>query len=85
MRRSVFLLSVSIILALSLVACSGGQMSMQTPPASNSATTNVSVSIGDAPPTGVTILRFELQVTSASLQRFFQPIGRLHAQQAPGC
>lgn len=43
-------------------------MSMQSPPTSNSSTTNVSVSIADAPPMGVTILRFELQVMSATLQ-----------------
>lgn len=68
MQRSISLLSVSVVLALSMVACGGGQMSMQSPPTANSATTNVSVSISDAPPTGVTILRFELQVMSASLQ-----------------
>jgi len=33
-----------------------------------SATSNVSLSISDAPPSGVTIVRFEIQVMSASLQ-----------------
>lgn len=33
----------------------------------SSTTSNVSLSIGDAPPMGVTILRFEIQVMSASL------------------
>ena len=67
MRRSVPLLSFAFLLALAIVAC-GGNSSMQSPPVTPSNATNVSLTIGDAPPMGVTVLRFELQVMSASLQ-----------------
>jgi Domain of unknown function (DUF5666)/Domain of unknown function (DUF4382) len=69
MQRSVTPLLLAVSLAFALGACGGNQTSMQsaTMP-SGSSTSNVSLSIGDAPPTGVTILRFELQVMSASLQ-----------------
>ncbi len=56
----------SILLGIALLGCGGGPMSLTPPP--NSATAQVSFSIGDAPPAGVTILRFELQVTAATLQ-----------------
>jgi hypothetical protein len=68
MRRSVPLLFVAIVLVLAIVACGGGNSSMQSPPVSSNTATNVSLTISDAPPMGVTVLRFELQVMSASLQ-----------------
>lgn len=37
-------------------------------PTPSSGMTNVSLSIADAPPMNVTILRFEMDVTAASLQ-----------------
>ena len=67
MRRSVPLLSIAVLLALAIVAC-GGNSSVQSPPVTASNATNVSLTIGDAPPMGVTVLRFSLQVMSASLQ-----------------
>jgi len=68
MRTSISLFLLAISVALAMFACSGGQMSMQSPTPPGSATSNVSLSIVDDPPMGVTILRFELQVTAASLQ-----------------
>jgi hypothetical protein len=68
MRTTISLFLLAIFVALAIFACSGGQMSMQSPMTPSSATSNVSLSIGDTPPMGVTILRFELQVTAASLQ-----------------
>lgn len=68
MKRSVAFLSLSIFIAFVMIACGGGQMSTQMPGTPSSNTSNVSLSIGDAPPAGVTILRFEVQVMSASLQ-----------------
>jgi hypothetical protein len=67
MRKAIAVFSFVLLLGLALAACGGGPMSMQSP-TTNSATTNVSLSIGDAPPMGVTILRFEIQVTAATLQ-----------------
>ncbi len=67
MRRSVPLLSLAVLLALAIAAC-GGNSSMQSPPVTASNASNVSLTIGDAPPMGVTVLRFEVQVMSASLQ-----------------
>lgn len=70
MKRLVGLLALSIFVAFVLMACGGGQMSTQMPgttvPSGN--TSNVSLSIGDAPPAGLTILRFQIQVMSASMQ-----------------
>ena len=63
------LLSLAILLTIASIARGGGPMSMQPPnPTPPSATRNVSLSISDAPPSGVTILRFEIEVMSASLQ-----------------
>jgi hypothetical protein len=45
-----------------LIGCSGGSMSMNPPEA-----VPVSLSIKDNPPTGVTVLAFEIEVTGASL------------------
>ncbi len=68
MHRKVLLLSVAIILGFAIIACGGGQMTRQPPISPSSAMSNVSLSIGDAPPAGVTILRFQIEVMSASLQ-----------------
>jgi hypothetical protein len=81
MRKVITLSSFVILLGLALVACSGGPMATQPLPTTNSAMANVSLSIGDAPPTGVTILRFEVQVTAATLQPAMsgqQPVSMLN-------
>ena len=67
MQRTVPLLSFAIFLAFAIIACGGGQTSTLAPTTPSSATSNVSLSIGDAPPAGVTILRFQIEVMSASL------------------
>jgi Domain of unknown function (DUF5666)/Domain of unknown function (DUF4382) len=65
MRKALAVFSFAFLLTLALVACSG---SMNMQPTTNSTMTNVSLSMGDAPPMNVTILRFEVQVTAATLQ-----------------
>jgi hypothetical protein len=67
MHRTIPLLSFAIFLVFAIIACGGGQMAMQPPTSPSSATSNVSLSISDAPPAGVTILRFQIEVMSASL------------------
>lgn len=68
MRKAFVLFSAVTLLGITLVACGGGSMLMSPPPPTSANMTNVSLTIGDAPPAGVTILRFELQVTAAALQ-----------------
>jgi hypothetical protein len=67
MRKPFALFSTLLLLAFTLVACSGGSMPV-VPPTTSPNMSNVSLTIGDAPPAGVTILRFELQVTAATMQ-----------------
>ena len=68
MRKALALFSALTLLAIIIVACGGGSTPSVMPPAPNSNMTNVSLTIGDAPPAGVTILRFQIQVTAATLQ-----------------
>lgn len=70
MSRSIWVYSLALLVAFAIIACGGGQMSMQSPTTTtpSSSTSNVSLTIGDAPPAGVTVLRFQIEVMSASLQ-----------------
>jgi Domain of unknown function (DUF5666)/Domain of unknown function (DUF4382) len=54
-----------VLLGITLAACGGNSIPSQSP---NPAAVPVSFLIGDNPPTGVTILRFQIQVTGAALQ-----------------
>lgn len=70
MQKSIWVYSLALLVTFAFTSCGGGQMSMQPPTSTtpSSATSNVSLTIGDAPPAGVTILRFQIEVMSASLQ-----------------
>jgi hypothetical protein len=64
--RKLFVASVLVVLlGITLAARGGNSMPSQSP---NPAAVPVSFTISDNPPTGVTILRFEIQVTGATLQ-----------------
>jgi len=62
MRRSAVVLSVGLVLFL-LAGC--GQTTMTTPPVNS--TSAVTLSITDEPPSGVTVLFFQINLTAASL------------------
>ena len=62
--RSWLTLAVGITTALCLAGCSSNSTSSNTP----SGTVPVSMTIHDTPPTGVSILSFEIHITGASLQ-----------------
>lgn len=70
MQRSIWAYVFAVAVSFAVIACGGGQTSIQSPMTTtpSSATSNVSLTIGDAPPAGVTILRFQIEVMSASLQ-----------------
>src|SRR6516162_10865536 len=70
---------VSIIsLAVLVAGCGGGMSSSQAPTATNM--TQATLTIHDNPPMGVTVLSFEIEVTSATLQpndSMSQPVSML--------
>lgn len=68
MKRTVPLLSFAIFFAFIIAACGTSPKSTVLPTSPSSDTANVSLSISDAPPAGVTILRFQIEVMTASLQ-----------------
>ena len=70
MRQAVVGSALGIFLCLTLAACgsSTSSTSMTGSPGSGASAVPATLSIHDNPPTGVTILRFELQVTAATLQ-----------------
>lgn len=68
MKRTFPLVSLVIFLTFVLASCGTSPKTTVVPTSPSSATTNVSLSISDAPPAGVTILRFQIQVMTASLQ-----------------
>ena len=64
--RKILLLVLTSVLSFGLLAgCSGGSMTSPVPPGPQSA--QVSVSMTDAPPAGVTVLSFEVSLTGATL------------------
>ena len=64
MRKSLFLVLTLAFAVASVVGC-GGSYSAPPPPPAQAA--QMSVSLTDAPPAGVTVLSFEVSVTGASL------------------
>src|SRR6266704_2066577 len=67
MRKAIALFSLAVFSALMLGACGGNSMMSQNPPG-GPALAPASLTIHDNPPTGVTVLSFEITVTGASLQ-----------------
>lgn len=66
-NRSALLVVLVSLLALVTWSCSGGGSNNPPPPPGQN-TAPVSLTIGDAPPAGVTVLSFEVTVTQARLQ-----------------
>ena len=61
-------LCAMLILAITLAGCGGSYSGSTGPIGSNSSSAPVSLTIGDDPPAGVAILRYQTQVTDAELQ-----------------
>jgi hypothetical protein len=68
MRQVAVAVSLAVSLALVFTGCGSSMSSSMTPPPTMAQAVPVSISIHDNPPSGVTILEFELQVTAANLQ-----------------
>ncbi len=66
MRKAISCLGPLLLVAIVLAGCGGGMSSTLTPSATNMA--QVSLTIHDNPPMGVTVLSFEIEVTGAALQ-----------------
>src|SRR5467141_5328506 len=66
MRKAISYLGLSLFVAIVLAGCGGGMSSTPTPLGTNMA--QVSLTIHDNPPMGVTVLSFEIEVTGAALQ-----------------
>jgi hypothetical protein len=66
MRKAISCLGTILLVAIVLAGCGGGMSSTQTPSGTNMA--QVSLTIHDSPPMGVTVLSFEIEVTGATLQ-----------------
>ena len=66
MRKVISCVGPVLFVAIVLAGCGGGMSSMQTPLGTNMA--QVSLTIHDSPPMGVTVLSFEIEVTGAALQ-----------------
>ena len=67
MHKVISCLGPILFVAIVLAGCGGSMSSTQTPLGTNMA--QVSLTIHDNPPTGVTVLSFEIEVTGAALQR----------------
>jgi hypothetical protein len=66
MRKAISYLGPLLLVAIVLAGCGGSMSSPLTPSAANLA--QVSLTIHDNPPMGVTVLSFEIEVTGATLQ-----------------
>src|SRR2546423_2332218 len=66
MRKVISSLGLILLVAIVLAGCGGGMSSTQTPLGTNM--TQVSLTIHDNPPMGVTVLSFEIEVSGAALQ-----------------
>jgi Domain of unknown function (DUF5666)/Domain of unknown function (DUF4382) len=66
MRKAISRLGPLLLVAIVLAGCGGGMNSTLTPSGTNMA--QVSLTIHDNPPMGVTVLSFEIEVTGATLQ-----------------
>ena len=78
MSRAISCLVSLVSFAVLTVGCGGGMSSSQAPTATNM--TQATLTIHDNPPMGVTVLSFEIEVTSATLQpndSMSQPVSML--------
>jgi len=66
MRKAISCLGPILLVAIVFAGCGGSMSSTQTPSGTNM--TQVSLTIHDNPPMGVTVLSFEIEVTGAALQ-----------------
>jgi hypothetical protein len=66
MRKAISCFGAFLLVAIVLAGCGGGMSSTLTPSGTNMA--QVSLTIHDSPPMGVTVLSFEIEVTGATLQ-----------------
>ena len=66
MRKAISCLGPILCVVIMLAGCGGSVSSLQTPSGTNMA--QVSLTIHDGPPMGVTVLSFEIDVTGATLQ-----------------
>ncbi len=82
MRKAISCLGTFLLVAIVLAGCGGGMSSTLTPSGTNMA--QVSLTIHDNPPMGVTVLSFEIEVTGATLQpsgSSSQPVSMLSEPQ----
>ena len=82
MRKAISCLGPFLLVAIVLAGCGGGMSSTLTPSGTNMA--QVSLTIHDNPPMGVTVLSFEIEVTGATLQSSgssSQPVSLLNEPQ----
>jgi hypothetical protein len=70
MRKAFLALPICamLLLAITLVGCGGTPSGGMGPLGSNNSSAQVSLTVGDDPPVGLAILRFQIQITSAELQ-----------------
>jgi hypothetical protein len=66
MRKAILSLLPLLLITIVLAGCGGGMSSTQTPLGTNMS--QVSLTIHDNPPMGVTVLSFDIEVTGAALQ-----------------
>lgn len=82
MRKAISCLGLILPVVIVLAGCGGGMSSTLTPSGTNMA--QVSLTIHDNPPMGVTVLSFEIEVTGATLQpsgSSSQPVSMLSEPQ----
>src|SRR6516162_6182805 len=78
MNKAILCLVSAVFSVVLAVGCGGGMSSLQAPTATNM--TQATLTIHDNPPMGVTVLSFEIEVTSATLQpndSMSQPVSML--------
>jgi len=68
MRQYFLGVSLAVLVGLTLLACGSSTNFNSMPGSPGASTVPVSISIHDTPPPGVTILRFEVLITAATLQ-----------------
>jgi Domain of unknown function (DUF5666)/Domain of unknown function (DUF4382) len=80
MKRRLTALPLAVFLFLSIAAAGCGSMYSNSSGSGGGQTVPISFTMSDTPPVGVTILRFQIQVTAASLQpNMGQPVPMLTA------
>src|SRR6266481_1148591 len=85
MRKAISCLGLILFVVIVLAGCGGSISSTPTPLGTNMA--QVSLTIHDNPPMGVTVLSFEIEVTGATLQpsgpSSSQPVSMLSEPECP--